>query len=160
MSANDELAGRMARMGAARGGPVMQFRQSGGQIAEIMAAEPCVRREPALAPFRTGDPGKRMDTLVPTPEWKAFTIAARERGLSISLMLRLAARAYLGSAPGIPWVPIADMPEDWKDRRQVLAWDGTQTEVVRWYDDEFHIPEGYPLDGITHVADINPPEGL
>lgn len=136
-------------------------RQSGGQIAEVMAAEPRGRSEPALAPFRTGDPGKRMDTLVPTPEWKAFTIAARERGLSISLLLRLAARAYLSPPPGIAWVPIADMPEAWKSDTGVLLWADDSARFAswsfvrkRWEDGESVVRDP------THVAAINPPEGL
>lgn len=49
----------------------------------------------ALAPFRAGDPGKHIQTLLPTPEWKALVRAAERRGVSLSLMLRVAARQHL-----------------------------------------------------------------
>lgn len=48
-----------------------------------------------LADFREGDPGKNIQTLVPTPEWKAITKAANRRGVSLSLFLRIAARQHL-----------------------------------------------------------------
>jgi hypothetical protein len=48
-----------------------------------------------LADFREGDPGKNIQTLVPTPEWKEITKAANRRGVSLSLFLRLAARQHL-----------------------------------------------------------------
>lgn len=49
-----------------------------------------------LPDFKAGDPGKHVQTLVPTPEWKAFSKAAGDRGVSISLMTRLALRQYIG----------------------------------------------------------------
>ncbi|WP_433910406.1 hypothetical protein [Sphingomonas yabuuchiae] len=49
----------------------------------------------ALQDFRPGDPGKRVDSLIPTPEWKEMRKACDRRGVSISLFVRLAIRHYL-----------------------------------------------------------------
>lgn len=48
-----------------------------------------------LAPFRHGDPGKHIQTIVPTPEWKDIAKACARRGISLSLFLRVAARQHL-----------------------------------------------------------------
>lgn len=49
----------------------------------------------ALAPFRPNDPGKHIQTCVPTPEWKNIAKACADRGISLSLFLRIAARQHL-----------------------------------------------------------------
>lgn len=80
----------------------------------------------------------------------------------------------LVSSVGINWRPIATMPEDRKDGRDVLIWDQSRGEhdiaawsENCWLDDGlrpgWHIrhtdPEWWirPRD-VTHWADINPPE--
>jgi hypothetical protein len=67
---------------------------------------------------------------------------------------------------GIPWVPIADMPEDWKDGREVLVHDqeSDAMHVVFWLARHDHVGwetwGGDWIDSVTHVAAINPPESL
>lgn len=48
-----------------------------------------------LAEFVAGDPGKHVQTLIPTPEWKALAKEASQRGVSLSLMMRIAARQHI-----------------------------------------------------------------
>jgi hypothetical protein len=67
----------------------------------------------------------------------------------------------------IDWKPIAEMPEDRKDGREMLLWDGTSADVGVWASERWweegpgwnETTEGGPLNDITHYADINPPVG-
>jgi hypothetical protein len=48
-----------------------------------------------LADFQPGDPGKHVQTLIPTPEWKALKKYAEFSGCSLSLIVRIAIRQHL-----------------------------------------------------------------
>jgi hypothetical protein len=91
-----------------------------------------------LAEFREGDPGKNIQTLVPTPEWKEITKAANRRGVSLSLFLRIAARQHLVwlknyrspdallSAPAVqPGGDLVVVPREPTEAMCIAAWDGT-----------------------------------
>lgn len=62
--------------------------------------------ETPLPPFRSGDPGKHVQTLLPTPEWKTLTKEANRRGVSLSLMLRVAIRHHMA------WLEPPDLEEN------------------------------------------------
>jgi len=56
--------------------------------------------ERPLASFKRGDPGKHVQTLLPTPEWKAMVVAAEQRGVSLSLFVRIAIRQHVAWLEG------------------------------------------------------------
>ncbi|MCI4591123.1 hypothetical protein MOK15_13605 [Sphingobium sp. BYY-5] len=60
----------------------------------------------------------------------------------------------------IPWEPIATLPENRKDGRRMLLWEGDLPVIGRW-DSQREVwedPESmHLLEEITHWADINPP---
>jgi hypothetical protein len=57
-----------------------------------------------LASFGTADPGKHVQTLIPTPEWKALRDTAELRGATVSLMVRVAIRQHL------EWLKVQQSP--------------------------------------------------
>jgi hypothetical protein len=74
------------------------------------------------------------------------------------------------TAKHITWEPIGAMPEDRKDGRQILLWEGEQAVAVRWVATPWRIEPGFwdtgfvmeiGGDAIEAVgewwADINPP---
>lgn len=65
----------------------------------------------------------------------------------------------------IEWQPIAELPEELRDGREVLLWVGFGADVgvwlqqrlgsgAGWAEDDF---DKYPIDGVTHFAEITPP---
>jgi len=62
---------------------------------------------------------------------------------------------------GIDWQPIANMPHDRKDGRDMLAWASGRAVVVHW-DGETDPPcwcdQGHLSHDPRYWADINPPE--
>lgn len=59
-----------------------------------------------LLEFEVGDPGKHVQTLIPAPEWKELTKQAQMRGISLSLMTRIALRQHL------VWLSVHRSPAD------------------------------------------------
>lgn len=67
--------------------------------------------------------------------------------------------------PLIDWKPTAAMPEDRKDGRDMLVWNG-QADVAVWAQERWRdegpgwndTGEGMPINEVTFWADINPPE--
>lgn len=64
----------------------------------------------------------------------------------------------------IDWIPIADIPDDWKDGRDVLLWAPSGAEVGNWTDENFEGRPGWndrgeclPIENVTHCAEITPP---
>lgn len=71
----------------------------------------------------------------------------------------------------IEWLPIADLPDEFKDGRQVLLWCGESgADVGTWSSDSHWSDEdiqagGYwealyecaKITGVTHFAEITPP---
>ncbi|MDO6414439.1 hypothetical protein Q4F19_08615 [Sphingomonas sp. BIUV-7] len=63
----------------------------------------------------------------------------------------------------IHWHAIALMPDDRKDGRDMLLWNG-DAEVGAWFDDGFEgagwaaTRDVLPIEKVTHWADINSPE--
>ena len=75
------------------------------------------------------------------------------------------------TAPLIPWQPIAAMPDDRKDGRDLLIWSAGQAMIADWREGWggeaiiglWHAwntdPEWWIMPGdVTHWADLNPPE--
>lgn len=65
------------------------------------------------------------------------------------------------TAKYIPWEPIRALPDDRKDGRHMLLWEGDRPVIGRWDDGRkgWEDPEGMHLfEEITYWADINPPE--
>ncbi len=75
------------------------------------------------------------------------------------------------TVPLIDWKPITAMPDDRKDGRQILLWEGSQVVAVRWAATPWRVEPGFwdtgfvmetGGDAIEAVgewwADINPPE--
>lgn len=67
----------------------------------------------------------------------------------------------------IDWIPIADMPERFKDGRDLLFWADDEVVIAVWDrfldgEDEYHedwaTREGAHLVGATHFAEINAPD--
>lgn len=66
----------------------------------------------------------------------------------------------------ITWRPIAELPDELKDGREVLLWDGDRADVgswaiERWWDNGpgwNDTGEGAPLLDVTHFAEINAPD--
>lgn len=73
---------------------------------------------------------------------------------------------------GIDWQPIANIPHDRKDGRNVLLWTDTGPDIGTWDSGPtiFHqigdpdegghwraLYECLPISGVTHWADISPP---
>ena len=87
--------------------------EAGERAQAICAALDRISDTP-LAKFVNFDPGKNVQSLIPTPEWKAMTKAAQSRGVSISLFVRVAIRHHLAwlnawSAP-LPAIRTLDNP--------------------------------------------------
>lgn len=64
------------------------------------------------------------------------------------------------TAKHIPWEPIGTMPEDRKDGRRMLLWEGDQPVLGRWNSDSecWEEPESWQqFEDVTYWADINPP---
>lgn len=59
----------------------------------------------------------------------------------------------------IPWQPIASMPEDRKDGRQVLLWADGRAFLACYMDEEMGwFSEPWSLLEATHWIDVSPPE--
>jgi hypothetical protein len=72
------------------------------------------------------------------------------------------------STDGIDWRPIADLPADRKDGREILLWQGGNMigpDIGTWNPSGVFGGDGYwealyegaPISDVTHWADINPP---
>ncbi|MDO6416242.1 hypothetical protein Q4F19_17785 [Sphingomonas sp. BIUV-7] len=65
--------------------------------------------------------------------------------------------------PLIHWQAIAAMPDDRKDGRDMLLWNG-DAEVGAWFDNGLDGPgwagtrDVLPIENVTHWADISLPE--
>ena len=65
----------------------------------------------------------------------------------------------------IDWQPIDELPSEFKDGRDVLIWVGDEANVALWHENRWgnygpgwkEAGEGFPIDGATYFAEINPP---
>ncbi len=65
------------------------------------------------------------------------------------------------TAKHIPWEPIANLPENRKDGRRMLLWEGDVPVIGRWDCERecWEDPESMHLiEDVTHWADITPPQ--
>ena len=61
----------------------------------------------------------------------------------------------------ITWRPIAELPDELKDGREVMAWCSTdEPQIVHWNELRryWQNDEGQIIDDLTHFAEINAPE--
>lgn len=64
----------------------------------------------------------------------------------------------------ILWIAISELPEELKDGREVLLWDGDSADVCTWtvrnWDGEqswIDTGVGGPITDVTHYCEINAP---
>ncbi|WP_443019134.1 helix-turn-helix domain-containing protein [Sphingomonas sp.] len=129
-------------------------RQEAGYRSAVAAAQALGWPEPAYRHHENGT--RNFDSALAEVYGRAFGVSPVWL-LGLGELKREPANASTARTAGIPWRPIAELPDALKDGREVLVWDAWPY-VASWEGGDWRIQDWIPVGEPTHFAEINAPE--